>query len=104
MQLAVVAVVLPELLLLSWTPAYSVSRVTGAAVAIVAAIARVTERIMQQPNMTAKAIGLAAQHGMFLAACLWAGSALAWLFQGRARPSTEILQRSSLRINAPDAL
>lgn len=81
MQLAVVAVALPALLLLSRTRIYQLFRISGASVSIVAASAWIAERATGKPNAIAGGIEQCAQHGMLLAACLWALSAIAWCLE-----------------------
>ncbi len=56
MQLAVIGLTIPWLMLLSRTPAYRPVRLTGALLAIVAALGWVVERLTGQPNGLTKAI------------------------------------------------
>jgi hypothetical protein len=81
MQLAVVAITLPALLLLSRTDFYAAFRTTGAAFACVASCAWIVERVLDQPNSIGDGIETLAHHGVFLSALLWICSALAWRIQ-----------------------
>ena len=81
MQLAVVAITLPALLLLSRTKFYSTFRIMGAVFACVASCAWIVERAIDQANSIGDGIEQLAHHGMWLSAALWICSALAWLVQ-----------------------
>ncbi|HEY0778887.1 MAG TPA: HupE/UreJ family protein [Gemmatirosa sp.] len=88
MQLAVVAATVPWLLLLARTPAYRAVRVTGAAVAGVAALAWIGERALGLPNPVGPWVEGAAAHGPVLVALLavLALGATAWDRERRAVP------------------
>ena len=79
MQLAVVAMTLPALLILSRTERYAVVRITGAAVACVASCAWIAERVLDRPNSIGYGIEKLAHHGVLLCVGLWVCSGLAWL-------------------------
>ena len=81
MQLAVVAAVLPALLLLSRTRYYAVVRVLGAGFACAASCAWIVERVGDQPNWIGHEVEKLAQHGVVLCVGLWLCSAVAWLSQ-----------------------
>jgi hypothetical protein len=81
MQLAVVAMTLPALLVLSRTERYAVFRITGAALACVASCAWIAERVLERPNSIGYGIEKLAHHGVLLCAALWVCSGLAWLSQ-----------------------
>ena len=85
MQLAVVAVTLPALLLLSHTSVYSIFRIAGASLAIMAACAWIMERTLDKPNVIAAVIEQCAHHGSVFAICLWASCATAWCLEARRR-------------------
>lgn len=77
MQLAVVAVSLPALILLSRTAAYPVFRRAGALLAIAASSAWLVERVFDRPTILGEGIERIARHGELLAALLWGVSLLA---------------------------
>jgi HupE / UreJ protein len=79
MQLAVVAAVLPSLLLLSRTRGYSGFRITGAAFAVIASIAWITERLFNLHTPIDSAINAAAHHSLQLAVALFVVSFAFWL-------------------------
>jgi hypothetical protein len=81
MQLAVVAVTLPALLVLSRTRCYRMFRITGATFAYVASCAWIAERVLARPNSIGYEIEKLSHHGVLLCAGLWVCSALAWLSQ-----------------------
>ena len=83
MQLAVVAVTLPALLLLSCTRFYSAFRITSAGVACLASCGWIVERLLDQPNPISQGIERLAHHGVTLAMVLWVSSAVAWVIQGQ---------------------
>jgi HupE / UreJ protein len=86
MQLAVVAITLPALLLLSRTSFYSAFRLAGAAAACAASCAWIVERVLDRPNALADAVEKLAHHGGILAVAFWGCSALAWIAQTRQLP------------------
>jgi HupE / UreJ protein len=81
LQLAVVAMTLPVLLVLSRTERYAVIRITGAAVACVASCAWIAERLLDRPNSIGYGIEKLAHHSVLLCVALWVCSGLAWLSQ-----------------------
>ncbi|MDB5717220.1 MAG: hypothetical protein JWM38_647, partial [Sphingomonas bacterium] len=81
-QLAVVACVMPALLLLARTPSYGAVRTVGAAIAGVAATAWAIERVSGQPNVVAQAIDVALGFAPWLVPVL---TIAALLGLGRAR-------------------
>jgi hypothetical protein len=82
-QLAVVACVMPALLMLAQSPAYSRLRVAGAALAGVAAIAWIVERATERPNRIAENIDLALGYAPWLVALLTLWAAFRHLRPGR---------------------
>ena len=70
MQLLIVVVVMPSLVLLSRTPAYTVLRVGGAAFSAVAACGWVGERAFGLRNPAAPAVDALFQHGIVVVALL----------------------------------
>ncbi len=83
MQIAVIAVTLPALLVLSRTERYAMFRMLGAAFAGVASCAWIAERVLDRPNSIGYGVEKLAHHGVWLCAGLWLGSAIAWLSQKR---------------------
>ncbi|WP_156679663.1 HupE/UreJ family protein [Sphingomonas profundi] len=85
-QLAVVACVMPALLLLARTPAYAPLRTIGAALTAVAAIAWIVERVSGTANPVAEAIDGALGHAPWAVAALTlAALAAAWRRTAQAR-------------------
>jgi len=66
MQLAVIACVMPCLLIASRTRAYEALRLTGAGVGAIAALAWVAERVSGQTNQVATAVGWAAERSSWI--------------------------------------
>jgi hypothetical protein len=85
MQVAVVAFILPALLLLSRTRFYAAFRVAGAAFACVASFAWIVARVFDRSSLMGDEIERLAHHGMMLGVVLWACSAIAWMVQGQDR-------------------
>ncbi len=85
MQLAVIALTLPALLLLSRTEYYAILRVSGAAFAGIASCAWISERLFDRPNAIGDGVEKLAHHGVALCAGLWVSSAAVWL--SRPRPT-----------------
>ncbi len=83
MQLTVVAFTLPALLLLSRTKYYAVFRIVGAAFAVVASCAWISERVLDRPNAMGYGVEKLVHHGVALCAGLWVCAAVAWLSQPR---------------------
>jgi HupE / UreJ protein len=71
MQLAVVAAVLPSLLLLSRTRAYSAFRICGALLATIASVTWIAERLFNLRTQIDPAVNAAAHHAPQLAAALF---------------------------------
>jgi HupE / UreJ protein len=86
MQLAVVAISLPPLLLLSRTNTYRMFRMMGALSAGIASCAWIAERVLDRPNMIGNSIERLAHHGVWLAALLWLCGAVAWVMQRNGPP------------------
>lgn len=89
MQLAVVAVTLPALILLSRTQWYVAARVTGALFAVVASVAWIAERTLNRSNIIGEGVANVAQHGMVLACALWGVSLLAWILQQQGSTASD---------------
>jgi hydrogenase/urease accessory protein HupE len=83
MQIAVVAAVLPSLLLLSRTPFYSPLRIGGALFAGLASSAWIVERAFETQNPIGVLVENAARHGGWIAGALAMLSVACWLFQKR---------------------
>lgn len=79
MQLIVVATILPSLLLLSRTRAYSMFRVSGALFAGVASLAWIVERVLSVQTAISPLVESAAQHGFQVAVALFLASLFCWL-------------------------
>ena len=77
-QLAVVACVMPALLLLARTPAYAPFRTAGAALTAVAATAWIVERVSGVPNIVAESIDTALGYAPWGVAVLTLGATGAW--------------------------
>jgi hypothetical protein len=74
MQLFVIAATVPWLLLLSHTPAYPAVRVGGAALAGLAALAWIAERLSGQPNVLTLLIAQLVPHAIWLLGALALGA------------------------------
>ena len=85
MQLFVIALTIPWLLLLARTPAYGTVRLAGAALAAVAAVAWVAERLTSERNSLAKGVELVAGYAP-VALALLAVLALYLTWRQRASP------------------
>jgi hypothetical protein len=83
MQIAVVAAVLPSLLLLSRTPFYSPLRIGGALFAGLASSTWIVERAFETQNPIGVLVENAARHGGWIAGALAMLSVACWLFQKR---------------------
>jgi hypothetical protein len=90
MQLAVVAAVLPSLLLLSRTRAYSALRVTGGAFAVIASLAWIAERLVGIQTPIDRAVESVATHGPQLALALFLLSSFVWLATYSLGPATMV--------------
>ncbi len=80
-QLAVVACVLPSLLILARTPAYTILRVAGAWVAGIAAAAWIVERVSDRPNVVADSIDTALGYAPWLVVALTLAAAFIYVRQ-----------------------
>lgn len=83
MQLMVVALVLPSLLLMSRTRAYSAFRITGAAFACVASAMWIAERLLNIQTPIDAVVNVVAQRGIVCAILLFAASLLCQLLDKR---------------------
>jgi hypothetical protein len=83
MQLLVVVLVLPSLLLMSRTRAYSAFRIAGAAFACVASAMWIVERLLNIQSPIDAAVNLVAQRGIVCAVLLFAASLLCQLLDKR---------------------
>jgi len=88
-QLMVVAAVMPALILLARTPAYSAWRVGGAAFAGLAALAWIAERTTGAPNPLGRLLDAGLAHALWLVAALTAW-ALAATVAARTRAVREL--------------
>jgi hypothetical protein len=86
MQLAVVAAILPSLLLLSRTRAYSLLRIGGALFAAVASTGWIVERAFHTHNAVSPLVEAVAHHALWIAASLLLLSLLCWPLR---RPTEE---------------
>jgi hypothetical protein len=95
MQLAVVCAILPSLLLLSRTSAYSAFRVTGALFAGFASLGWIAERIFGIPDFVDIVMDRVAQRGAWIAASLFVISVMSWLWHDlHAKPGSAAEQSS----------
>lgn len=83
MQLLVVAMVLPSLLLMSRTAAYSVFRIVGAAFACIASAMWIVERLFCVQTHVDAVVDLIAHRGVVCAGILFAASLACFLFSSR---------------------
>jgi hypothetical protein len=90
MQLLVVALVLPSLLMMSRTRAYSAFRITGAALACVASAMWIAERLLNIQTPIDAVMNVVAQRGIVCAVLLFAASLLCQLLDKRS----EVLKSS----------
>jgi HupE/UreJ protein len=79
MQLAVVAAILPSLLLLRRTRAYSALRIAGAVFAVIASTAWIAERLLGMHTPIDRTVESVATHGLQLALALFLLSVFIWL-------------------------
>jgi hypothetical protein len=87
MQLIVVGVILPSLLILSRTPAYSAFRVTGALFAGLASLGWIVERLFNVSGFVDVVVDRVAQRGVWIAASLFVISIVSWWYNMHAEPS-----------------
>jgi hypothetical protein len=90
MQLLVVALVLPSLLLMSWTRAYSAFRITKAAFACVASAMWIAERLLNLQTPIDAVVNVVAQRGIACAVLLFVASVMCQLLDKRS----EVLKSS----------
>ena len=83
MQLIVVAAILPSLIILSRTPAYTVFRFTGALFAGFASLGWIVERLFDVPDFVDVVVDRVAQRGAWVAALLLVISVVAWFRHDR---------------------
>ena len=83
-QLAVVACVMPALLLLARTPAYGPLRTVGAALTAVAATAWIVERVSGRPNVVAESIDSALGYAPWGVAALTLAALAGWAWRATA--------------------
>ena len=86
MQFAVIAMVMPSLLLLSRTPGYPALRMGGACVAAIAALGWIAERTLGVDLKVDVAVNALATHALWLGPALFSVSALFWIFARQRRP------------------
>ena len=82
-QLLVILAVMPSLLMLSRTRFYPILRISGAAIAGLAAIAWLIERVVDRANPVAEGIDLLLGYSGYLVAALTVGGAIALLLPGQ---------------------
>jgi hypothetical protein len=97
MQLAVVAAILPSLLLLSRTRAYSALRIGGGLFAAFASMGWIAERALSVPTAVDPLVENAARHGDVLAAALFLVSLLCWF----GRDFSRLLPKFRIKAIAP---
>jgi hypothetical protein len=86
MQFAVIAMVMPSLLLLSRTRGYTVLRVGGASFAGIAALGWIAQRIFGVDWKVDAAVNALATHALWLAPALFSVSVLFWVFARYRQP------------------
>lgn len=99
MQLVVVAAILPSLIILSRTPAYTVFRLTGALFAGFASLGWVIERLFGVDYSVDLVVDRVAQRGPWIALSLFVISLIAWLrhdMQGKRRTIAEQVSHPTL--------
>jgi hypothetical protein len=92
-QLLVVLAVLPSLLMLSRTRFYPAFRSIGAAVAGLAAIAWIIERVLDRANPVADTVDLLLGYAVYAVPLLTIGAAVAFLGEGRRGVARPVLAR-----------
>ena len=87
-QLLVILAVMPSLLMLSRTRFYPILRTSGAALAGLAAIAWLIERVLDQANPVAQCIDWLLGYSAYLVAALTVGGVIALLWPGQRTPAS----------------
>jgi HupE / UreJ protein len=85
MQLLVVAVILPSLILMSRTPAYSIFRIGGAMFAAIASLGWLAERLWKLETPVDAVVNTLARHGLAIALTAFVASLACQLLPGRSR-------------------
>ncbi|WP_263383543.1 HupE/UreJ family protein [Granulicella arctica] len=98
MQLIVVAVVLPSLLLLSRTPAYSYLRVPSALFAAIAALGWICQRLLNISTPVDRITTVAAKHAPVMAVVLFLFSVACWRYYSS---TSRALEKLSFRGRRP---
>jgi hypothetical protein len=101
MQLIVVAAILPSLILLSRTPAYTVFRFAGALFAGFASLGWIVERSFDVPDFVDVVVDRVAQRGPWIAAILLVISIVAWFHQQRQDSRNIITENPALGESEP---
>jgi HupE / UreJ protein len=100
MQLIVVAAILPSLILLSRTRAYTVFRFTGALFAGFASLGWIIERLFDVPDFVDVVVDRVAVRGAWIAALLFVISIVAW-FRNKQDSGKIITEKSALGESEP---
>ncbi len=101
MQLIVVAAILPSLIILSRTPAYTVFRFTGALFAGFASLGWIIERLFDVPDFVDVVVDRVAQRGAWIAALLLVISIVAWFRHNRQNRRNIITEKPALAESEP---
>jgi hypothetical protein len=101
MQLIVVAAILPSLIVLSRTPAYTVFRFTGALFAGLASLGWIIERLFDVPDFVNVVVDRVGQRGAWIAALLLVISIVAWFHHQRQDSRNIITEKAALRDSEP---
>jgi len=101
MQLIVVAAILPSLIILSRTPAYTVFRFTGALFAGFASLGWIIERLFDVPEFVDVVVDRVAQRGAWIAALLLVISIVAWFRYDRQNRRNLITETPVLAESEP---
>jgi len=101
MQLIVVAAILPSLIILSRTPAYTVFRFTGALFAGFASLGWIIERLFDVPDLVDVVVDRVAVRGAWIAAFLLVISIVAWFRHDRQNRRNIITEKPALAESEP---
>lgn len=101
MQLIVVAAILPSLIILSRTPAYTVFRFTGVLFAGSASLGWIIERSFDVPDFVDVVVDRVAQRGAWIAALLLVISIVAWFRHDRQNRPNIITEKPALAESEP---
>ncbi len=101
MQLIVVAAILPSLIILSRTPAYTLFRFTGALFAGFASLGWIIERLFDVPDFVDVVVDRVAQRGALVAALLLVISIVAWFRHDREDRRNIITEKPALGESEP---